>query len=82
MHSKKDGTRSRAEIVVYIEEFEGEAECVKFRVRVGDEKFAELFMNDEMCDFIEEQAQNIDGTWRFRKIIGHRTSASGNAMNQ
>ena len=48
-------------------------------MKVGDEKFGDivLYDDDEMCDFIEEQAQNEDGTLRIRKIIGHRTS--GNA---
>ncbi len=24
-----------------------------------------------MCDFIEEQVENEDGTWKFRSIAGH-----------
>ena len=78
MKPKEDGTRFRAEIVGHIEdldnEFERETERIKFKVLVGDEKFGELVDYSEMCEFIEEQAQNEDGTWRFRKISNHRTA--------
>ncbi len=71
------GHHPELEIVRYIEKFEGhlkcEAEQVKFRVKVGGEKFEDLGVHDEMCGFIGEQAKNEDGTWRLRKITCHRT---------
>ena len=76
----EDGTRKRARIVGYLDEFDGnlerQPERIKFKVKVGDEKFDEIVSYNEMCDFIEEQTELEDGTWRFRKIIAHRTTGS------
>jgi hypothetical protein len=67
------GYHPELEIVGCIEKFEGQlehaAQRVKFRVKVGDGKFEDIAMYDEMCDLIiEEQVQNEDGACRFRKI--------------
>ncbi|KAL7455007.1 hypothetical protein ACHAWC_006593 [Mediolabrus comicus] len=73
---EEDGTRQRAKILECIEEYNGqlerEPERVKFRVKVGDTTFEEMVEYNDLCDFIEEQAELDNGTWRFREIIGHR----------
>ena len=73
---EEDGTRQRAKILECIEEYKGqlekEPERVKFRVKVGDTTFEEMVEYNDLCDFIEEQAELDNGTWRFREIIGHR----------
>jgi hypothetical protein len=35
-------------------------------------KFANCVEWDELCDFIEEQVANENGTWNFQKICGHK----------
>jgi hypothetical protein len=73
---EEDGQRFRAKVVDYIEEYEGQLEQepdrVKFRAKVGDNGLEEMVTYNDMCEFIEEQVQNEDGTWRFRRILGHR----------
>ena len=73
----EDGTRLRAKIVDLIEQFEGERDShpdrVKFRCKVGDEEFEELLGYNEMCELIEDQVAEEDGTWRFIRIAGHTT---------
>ena len=73
---EEDGTRQRAKILECVEEYKGqlekEPERVKFRVKVGDTTFEEMVEYNDLCDFIEEQAELDNGTWRFREIIGHR----------
>ena len=74
---QEDGQRFRARIVELIEDFEDERdrdpERIKFRCKVGDKEFEKLIEYSQMCEFIEEQVQNEDGTWRFRRITGHST---------
>ena len=75
-HPEEDGQRFRAKVVDYIEEYEGQLEQepdrLKFRIEVGDRGLEEMVSYNDMCEFIEEQTQNEDGTWQFRKILGHR----------
>ena len=56
------GCHLELKIIGYTEEFEGQLE-----VKVGDDKFEDLGMYDEMCP----------SSWQFRKIIGHRTFIFG-----
>ena len=44
----------------------------RFKVKVGSTGLEKYVECNEMCDFIEEQVQNDDQTWRFRRIIGHK----------
>ena len=75
-----DGTRKQAEIVGYLDEFdrdlERQSDRIIIKVKVGYEKFDEIVSYNDICDFIEEQTELEDGTWRFRKIIAHRTTDS------
>ena len=75
---EENGERYRAKIVGYIEEFEGDLqrnpERVRFKTEVGDAAFEEIVQYNEVCDFIEEQLEDDDGTWRFREIINHRVT--------
>ena len=75
LKTRDDGQRFRAEIVEILEDFEGNRdkhpELVKFKCRVGDAKYEEVIGYNEMMELIEEQVQNEDGTWRFRRIKGH-----------
>ena len=76
MEPDEDGQRFRAEIVQCVEEYEGqlkdEPDRIKFRCKVGDVVLDKLVAYNEMMEFIEEQEMNEDGTWRFRRIVGHR----------
>ncbi|KAL7426750.1 hypothetical protein ACHAXM_000563 [Skeletonema potamos] len=76
---EEDGQRFRAKIVDLVEEFEGQRDRdptrVKFRATVGDSEFEELLDYNEMCELIEEQLEEEDGTWKFRRITGHTTPA-------
>ena len=80
LEPKEDGTRSRGEVTGYLEEYEGqierEPERVKFKVQVGEEKFEEMVLYNEMCDLVE-QSQNEDGTWNYKNILGHREHQPG-----
>ena len=80
MSCLKDSTQKQAEIAGYLDKFNGDLERqperIKFKVKVGDEKFNEIVSYNDMCHFIEEQTELEDGTWRFRKIIAHRTTGS------
>ena len=77
-----DGQRFRAKIIDYeelskkMQEFESDLDReptrVRFKIEVGDEKFEDYVEWDELCDFIEEQVANENGTWNFRKICGHK----------
>ena len=79
---QEDGQRFRAKILSYedlsaaMDEFHRDLENNKargrFKVKVGGKAFEEYVEWDEMCDFIEEQNENEDGTWNFRKIMGHK----------
>ena len=75
LNRQEDGQRFRAKIVQLIEDFEGQRdqdpERIRFACEVGDEKFQEIVDYNDMCNFIEEQMQEEDGTWRFRRITGH-----------
>ena len=75
LNTQEDGQRFRAKIVKLIEDFEGDRdshpERIKFECEVGDKKFQEIVDYNDMCSFIEEQLQEEDGTWRFRRITGH-----------
>ena len=75
LKTRDDGQRFRAEIVEILEDFEGDRdkhpELVKFKCKVGDAKYEEIVGYNEMMELIEEQVQNEDGTWRFRRIKGH-----------
>ena len=59
-----------------IEEFEGQLDSdptrIKFKARIGENKFEELVEYNDLMELITEQAPLDDGTWRFRKILGHR----------
>ncbi len=85
MPVQEDGQRLRATIVGFEEAYEGQVERhperTKFRVKVGDEEFEDFAEYNDMCDFIEEQVQNPDGTWKFRRIIGH-TSPDDNGPHK
>ena len=84
MNVREDGTRSRAKIIdfdgnadidpmdKYESELERQPERIRFRVKVGDTETEEFVSWSDMCEFIEEQSQEEDGTWRFRKIVGHK----------
>jgi hypothetical protein len=82
-HPEKDGQRFRAKILDYIEEYEGQLEQdparLKFRVQVGDDGMEEAVSYNDMCEFIEEQTVNEDGTWDFRRILGHRQLSKSKA---
>ena len=77
-----DRQRFRAKIIDYeelskkMQEFESDLDReptrVRFKIEVGDEKFEDYVEWDELCDFIEEQVANENGTWNFRKICGHK----------
>lgn len=83
MNVNEDGTRNRAEILDYelvsdaVDDFDREVERhperVKFRVRVGDTDMEEYVGYNDMCEFIERQCVEEDGTtWKFRKLVGHK----------
>ncbi|KAL7491253.1 hypothetical protein ACHAWT_000649 [Skeletonema menzelii] len=75
LNKQEDGQRFRAKIVRLIEDFEGQRdsdpERIRFQCEVGDKKFQEIVDYNDMCNFMEEQMQEEDGTWRFRRITGH-----------
>ena len=79
MDPEADGTISRAKIVSLVEEFQGDVERdpehIKFKCQVGS-RYEELIEYNDMCNFIEDQIQNEDGTWNFRKILTHRRTKS------
>jgi len=81
MHPTTDGEKLRAKIVellnVHDDELQNNEERLKFKVRVGDEEFEKIIDYNDMCQFIEEQEQEEDGTWKFRRIINHRAVGSG-----
>ena len=79
MDPEADGTISRAKIVSFVEEFQGQVEWnpehMKFKCQVGS-RYEEFIAYNDMCNFIEDQIQNEDGTWNFRKILSHRRTKS------
>ena len=81
MNPQEDGTVKRAKIVECLEEHENETgrhpERKRFRCEVGDDKFEEYLSYSDMCNFIEEQEQNENGTWNFRNIMDHRAVKTG-----
>ena len=76
LRADPDGTRRRAQITEVVEEFEGELDSdpkrVKFKAKIGDNNFEELIEYNDLMELIEEQKQFDNGTWRMRKILGHR----------
>jgi len=81
MHPTADGERLRAKIVEALnaqdDELQDNEERLQFRVKVGDEEFEKIIDYNDMCQFIEEQEQEEDGTWKFRRIVNHRAVGSG-----
>jgi len=75
--TNEDGTRFRARILGYVEEWEGQRnsdpERIKFRAKIGENDFEELIEYNEMCELIEEQSKDENGDWRFLEIVGHTT---------
>jgi len=75
--TNEDGTRFRARILGYVEEWEGQRnsdpERIKFRAKIGEKDFEELIEYNEMCELIEEQSKDENGDWRFLEIVGHTT---------
>lgn len=45
---------------------------MRYKARIGENKFEELIEYNDLMEMIEEQKPNDDGTWRFRKILAHR----------
>ncbi|KAL7490750.1 hypothetical protein ACHAWT_000281, partial [Skeletonema menzelii] len=86
MEPNPDGTRSRATIIGYEQDdsmdddvmdafqrdLENHERRIKFKVKVGSTGMEEYMEWSDMCEFVEEQIQNEDTTWNFRKIIGHK----------
>ena len=83
--TNEDGTRTAGEIVDYIENFEdaleGNPDRMKFKVKVGEKKFEEMLDYQSIYDFVEDATQNDDGTYNFRRIVGHRTRGEGKTEN-
>ena len=77
---EEDGTRRRARITEIVEDFSGQLDSnpsrVKFKAKVGENKFDELVEYNDLMELINEQAPLDDGTWRFRKILDHRRPKS------
>ena len=76
-HEEEDGTLLRKRITELVEEYEGQLEKdpkrVKYRSVTDATGFEEVVEHSDICQFIEEQEQRNDGTWKFQTILGDRT---------
>ena len=84
----EDGTRDRATVLdyeyvdgatgevdpldKYYDGLEKESRRINFKVKVGGTGLEKFIEWSDMCEFVEEQIQNEDTTWNFRKIVGHK----------
>lgn len=50
---------------------------MRFKVKVGEKMFEEMLDYQSIYDFVEDATQNDDGTYNFRRIVGHRTKGRG-----
>ena len=68
----------KGSIVDYVGNFEvrleGDKQRIKFKVKVGKKVFDQLVDYQAICDFIEDETMNPDGSYNMDKIIGHCTT--------
>ena len=74
---EKDGTLRRKRITELIEEYNGQLEQdpkrIQFRAINDDTGMEDIIAYNDICEFIQDQEQNEDGTWKYRNILNHRT---------
>ena len=84
--NEENGERIKGSIVDYVGNFEdrleGDKVRVKFKVKVGKKVFEQLVDYQAICDFIEDETMNPDGSYNMEKIIGHRTTGRKNKIVQ
>lgn len=71
---KEDGTRLRATVTRYVQDFESELQeepaRVKFVCKVGKEEAEEVFTYNQLMEYITRDEDAI--VWRFKRITAHQ----------
>ena len=54
----------------------------RLKLVVGDEEFEKIVDYNGICQFMEEQEQEEDGTWKFNRIVNHRAVGGGKTRHE
>ena len=84
--NEENRERLAGSIVDYVGNFEdrleGDKQRIEFKVKVGKRVFNQLVDYQDICDFIEDETMNPDGSYNMKKIIGHHTTGRKNQIVQ
>jgi len=73
---EQDGARLRATIVSLVDDIDKglarQPGLIRLRCLVGDQQIEEIIAYDQIGEFIEQQTEFEEGTWKYRAIIGHQ----------
>jgi hypothetical protein len=82
LNEQEDGLRFRARIVEILDDHDSKVEenptRKKFRCLVGEDEYEDILTYNEVLQNIEQENEEGEIFWRFRKITGHEGPLSKN----